>query len=198
MINQTASVGYGPLIVLIVVIVLIISFVLMYRYLISKKRQLRKIEKEQQKKQIKEVKRKLAKLDLKGKYGLIVFISYAFKDSKKFRIQELAESLISFTEIEEVVHCEEDALENFIRYMNIYIGKCDVLLLFCSKNTLNSDFVEMEWMAARAMKKPIIPVFMNSDHIPPLLRAEIGYELDFNNIQKNIEDLYKLILKKSK
>jgi hypothetical protein len=51
----------------------------------------------------------------------------------------------------------------------------------------------MEWMAARAMKKPIIPVFNKTEHVPPLLRANTGVE--FKEVQKTIEELYKQILK---
>ena len=81
--------------------------------------------------------------------------------------------------------------------MNKYVGECDVMILFCSPNALKSDFVEDEWMAAHALKKPIIPIFIKTEHIPPLLRARIGVEFDTFDLHKNINLLYNLILKKT-
>ena len=57
--------------------------------------------------------------------------------------------------------------------------------------------VKKEWTAADAMGKPIIPIFIKTDHIPPLLRSRLGVEFDTFNFQKNIQTLYDLILKKS-
>ena len=70
------------------------------------------------------------------------------------------------------------------------------MILFCSPNSLKSEFVQEEWMAALAMKKPIIPVFIKPEHIPPLLKARIGVEYDTFDLQKNVNNLYKVILKK--
>ncbi len=38
-------------------------------------------------------------------------------------------------------------------YMNKYVGKCDVMILVYSQNSISSEFVENEWMAARTMEK---------------------------------------------
>ena len=46
------------------------------------------------------------------------------------------------------------------------MGTADLLLLFCSPNSLNSKPVEEEWTNAKAMGKPIIPIFVKPDHIP--------------------------------
>ena len=32
----------------------------------------------------------------------------------------------------------------------------------------------MEWAAAKAVKKPVIPVFKDDKFIPPLLKADLG------------------------
>ncbi len=130
------------------------------------------------------------------KKDLLVFVSYTIKDANLFRISEIAETLTNYEEIGDVLYCEEDTRDNFIQYMNKYIGECDVMILFCSPNSLKSEFVQDEWMAARAMKKPIIPVYIKETHIPPLLRARIGFEFDTFDFQKNVQGLYDLILKK--
>ncbi len=67
-----------------------------------------------------------------------MFICYSMKDSEKFQSSKIAEDLTNRPEIDDVLFCEEDAREDFIKYMNDYIEKCDILLLFCSQNALNS------------------------------------------------------------
>jgi len=52
-------------------------------------------------------------------------------------------------------------------------------------------------MAALAMKKLIISVFIKPEHIPSLLKARLGVEYDTFDLQKNLDNLYKDILKKS-
>jgi hypothetical protein len=80
--------------------------------------------------------------------------------------------------------------------MNDNIAKCDIMLLFCSENALNSVPVEKEWTAAEAIELPIIPIFFNIDHIPPLLKSRLGMEFNFNNMDKNLQELRSLIYKK--
>ena len=128
--------------------------------------------------------------------GIIGFFSYSMRDSELFNIKKIAESLTSYKKVDNILWCEEDTRDNFIKYMDENIGKCDVMILFCSPNALKSGFVEDEWMAAHAMKKPIIPVFLNIEHVPPLLRARIGVEFDVFNLKKNIKEIYKIIEKK--
>ncbi|MFX1499855.1 MAG: NosD domain-containing protein [Promethearchaeota archaeon] len=128
---------------------------------------------------------------------VLVFISYALKDSKLFKIKEIAEELTSYDRIENVLYCEEHTRDDFIRYMNKYVGDCDIMILFCSPNSLRSEYVEKEWAAADAMHKPIIPVFMKTEHIPPLLRSRVGVDFNAFEVQKTIHELYNLILKKT-
>lgn len=115
---------------------------------------------------------------------IVVFMSYATKDSDLFKIKELAENLTKFNEIDNVLYYEGELYDNFVKFMNDNIGKCDILLLFCSPNASISEFVEKEWTAADALGKPIIPVFLKTDHIPPLLSSRLGLEFDTFDIQK--------------
>ena len=127
---------------------------------------------------------------------LLVFVSYATKDADTFKIKELAERLKSYDEIKEVLYWQKHMTDNIIKYMNDNLGKCDVMLLFCSERALKSDAVAEEWAAADMMKKPIIPVFLSPDHIPPLLKSRLGIEFDLMDFEKNAVNLYNLILKK--
>jgi hypothetical protein len=137
------------------------------------------------------------KKKVSGGNSVLAFVSYAIKDNNFFRIGELVENLKFYDKIENVLYCEKDTRDNFVKYMNKYVGECDVMILFCSPNALNSPFVEEEWMAALAMKKPIIPVFTKIEHIPPLLKARVGIQFDNFDFQKTLNELHSLILKKT-
>ncbi|MFX1365448.1 MAG: TIR domain-containing protein [Promethearchaeota archaeon] len=125
-----------------------------------------------------------------------IFVSYATKDAELFKIKEIAKGLRIYDEIEEVLYYEAESYDNFVKYMNDNLGRCDVVLLFCSPNSLESGPVEKEWTAADAMNKPIIPVFIRADHIPPLLKSRLGVEFDTFNMEKNIEEIYRIIMKR--
>jgi len=128
--------------------------------------------------------------------GIIVFISYSMKDSNQFQIAKIAQNLVRFPEIDDVLFADEDVQNDFIKYMNEFIGKCDIFLLFCTNNSLNSDFVGMEWRAALSLKKRIIPIYIDQNLIPPLLSSKIGIKFNKNDINETINDIYQLILKK--
>ena len=127
---------------------------------------------------------------------MVVFVSYATVDADTFNIEEISKRLTSYEEIKEVLYWQEHMTDNIRLFMSNNIGKCDVMLLFCSESARNSGAVDDEWTAADMMNKHIIPVFLNSDHIPPLLRSRLGYEFDLMDFDKNIMHLHNLILKK--
>ena len=127
---------------------------------------------------------------------LIIFVSYATTDAETFDIKELSKRLKSYDEIKEVLYWQEHMTDNIIKFMSDNLGKCNAMLLFCSENALGSESVDKEWTAADMMSKPIIPVFLNPDHIPPLLKSRLGFEFDLMDFEKNLVQLYNLILKK--
>lgn len=126
----------------------------------------------------------------------IVFISYATRDSKKFKVPLIAEGLIKYPEIENVLYWEKHMRDDIIKYMNDNVGKCNILLLFCSPNSLKSEPVEMEWQAALKIKKKIIPIFTNEKDIPIMLATKLGIKFNRNDLDGTIEQIHKLILKK--
>lgn len=130
---------------------------------------------------------------LPKKDKLTIFISYATIDAVRYNIQELAIRLKSFEEIESVLFYETESYDNFVKYMNENIGKCDALLLFCSENALNSTYVENEWTAAESLNKPIIPVFHDPKHIPPLLTSRLGVNYDLHNMEGNVQKIRNVI-----
>lgn len=127
---------------------------------------------------------------------ILVFISYSTKDSKIYKIQDIAEKLKEYQGIKDVLFYEGEAFDNIIKYMNDNLGECDAFLLFCSQNALSSVPVEKEWTAAEAMGVPIIPIFFDLKHVPPLLQSRLGVEYDFYNINQTVRDIYSTIVKK--
>ena len=129
--------------------------------------------------------------------SILVFISYATKDTDIFQIPRISEGLTVYKEIDDVLYWQEDVEDNIIEYMNENLNKCDVVILFCSPNAMDSTSVKKEWTAADASDKPLIPVFTNPKYIPTLLKTRKGVQInDVFDVQENIKQLYKLIKKK--
>ncbi|MFX1294972.1 MAG: GTP-binding protein [Promethearchaeota archaeon] len=127
---------------------------------------------------------------------ILVFISYATKDTNTFQIPIICEKLTKFSDIKDVLYWQEDLHDDIWTYMNKNVEKCDIFILFCSPAALDSVPVSKEWHAADALNKPIIPVFSSVNYIPPLLRPRLGLQIDVFDVDSNIKKLHELILKK--
>ena len=112
------------------------------------------------------------------KKEILVFLSYATKEANLFKIEEISSKLINYEEIVDVLYWQKHLHDNFIKFMNENLGRCDVFILFCSEKALNSIPVEKEWTAADALNKPIIPVYFDAKYIPPLLSSRLGMKFD--------------------
>ncbi|MFX1444793.1 MAG: toll/interleukin-1 receptor domain-containing protein [Promethearchaeota archaeon] len=130
------------------------------------------------------------------KENLLIFMSYATKDAELFKISDIANKLTNYNEINDVLYWQEDAGKSIVEYMEENLNKCDLLLLFCSPNSLHSSAVKKEYEAAQFMGKIIIPVFTEISHVPTLLQPERGVRFDMFDLHKTIEEIYKLIKKK--
>jgi hypothetical protein len=86
--------------------------------------------------------------------------------------------------------------DNIYKYMSDNLERCSAMILLCSENALNSVPVDKEWTAADAIGKPIIPLFLQPEHIPPLLKSRLGLQFDLMDFEKNVVQLHSLILKK--
>lgn len=131
------------------------------------------------------------------KKSCLVFISYATVDAKIYKIKNIVEYLKAYEEIEDAYYWEGDVANSIILYMDDSIGKCDVLILFCSKNALKSRSVKLEWSAAVSNEKEVIPVFEDKADIPPLLKSMIGLQFKRSeDLDIQIRKLHELILKR--
>ncbi|MFX0073987.1 MAG: toll/interleukin-1 receptor domain-containing protein [Candidatus Hermodarchaeota archaeon] len=126
----------------------------------------------------------------------LIFISYATADSPYFQIPKLTKILASYPEIDEILYWESDMHDDIYRYMDTNLKRCKIVLLFCSKNSLYSEAVNMEWSSALKLDKKIIPVFNEPDDIPALLTTKLGVHFNKDDPYQTIEEIYKMILKK--
>ncbi len=129
----------------------------------------------------------------------LVFISYSTRDSDLFRIPEVVKLLESYPEIDNALYWEEDSGINIIDYMNENIPKSKVFILFCSENSMNSQSVKAEWQTAFQLKQEgrlsMIPVYIDPEHIPALLKPLLRIYFDTNNLENFVNNLYKEIKK---
>ncbi|MFX1365922.1 MAG: toll/interleukin-1 receptor domain-containing protein [Promethearchaeota archaeon] len=127
--------------------------------------------------------------------GFRIFVSYSRRDSNIFHVAKIAKELEKYQEIETVFFYEGVDYENIIKYMNDNIRRSDVFISFCSQNALQSKYIEMEWQAALAESKLIIPIFLDYDNVPSLIKPYLGVQFIQDNLTHNVEEIYKVLLK---
>lgn len=125
-----------------------------------------------------------------------LMISYSHEDAPKFQIPKLSEILGKYDKIKQVLYSQKDTRDDFVRYMDKNIRELDAMLLFCSKKSLHSEFVIDEWTAARALKKPIIPIFIDKSYIPSLLSAKLGVPFYEKKLRDTVEEIYGVVKKR--
>jgi len=58
-----------------------------------------------------------------------------------------------------------------------------------------SKYIEMEWQAAIQEEKNIIPVFVEFEDVPSLIKPYLGVHFNIENISDNVVEIYNVILK---
>ncbi|MFX1357201.1 MAG: toll/interleukin-1 receptor domain-containing protein, partial [Promethearchaeota archaeon] len=133
-----------------------------------------------------------------------IFLSYHIADKEILKIEEIEKRLQSYEKVDTVLYSlkdhekQEKYYDKIIKLMRKNIEKCDVLLLFCTANTLKSPLVEKEWRTADNLKKPIILIYSKEEHIPPLLQylyPRMAVEFDFFNTNTTVSNIFALIIK---
>jgi WD40 repeat protein len=93
-----------------------------------------------------------------------VFISYASRDVKTAR--EL-EDLLRSDVIGQQVWRDERAIErDWSREVAEELAACRAVVLVWSEDAVRSEWVRHEWLTARALEKPIVPVMIDSTPLP--------------------------------
>lgn len=128
-----------------------------------------------------------------------VFLSYSTKDSEYFQLSKVVKRLELYPEIGNVVYWEADSGENIVEYMERNLKRCNVFVLFCSENSLNSKAVTDEWQAAFQLRKQgqlkIVPVYENERFIPALLTPLLNVKYSGEELIDFISELYNEILR---
>jgi hypothetical protein len=128
-----------------------------------------------------------------------VFLSYSTLDSDRFQIKNIAKILKSYSEIKDAFFWEADSGGNIVEYMEKTLKKCNVFVLFCSKNALNSKAVTDEWQAAFQLRKKgslkIIPVYEDEKYVPALLTPLLNVKFSKDNFIDFIVNLYHEVLR---
>lgn len=130
---------------------------------------------------------------------LTIFLSYSTTDSGYFRMPDIAKALESYTEIDKILYWEADSGENIVEYMEKTLKECNVFVLFCSENALNSLAVTDEWQAAFQLRKKgllkIVPVYEDEKFIPALLTPLLNVKFSKDSFIDFIVNLYHEILR---
>ncbi|MFX1364454.1 MAG: leucine-rich repeat domain-containing protein [Promethearchaeota archaeon] len=140
------------------------------------------------------------KVKLGKKKDLNIFLSYSTLDSPYFQINDVAKSLETYPDINEVFYWEENSGENIVEYMEKTLEKCNVFILFCSENSFKSKAVSDEWQAAFQLRKKglfkIIPVYEDEKFIPVLLTPLLNTKFSKVNFSEFIDKLHQEIVRK--
>ena len=143
---------------------------------------------------IREIKEFSESLEVKPE-SISIFLSYADKDSDKFRVDEISKFLESKPEIEHAFYWERDAEDSISEFMIKYIKKSEVLLAFSSENTPTSNAVD-EWKLVRMYrKKKVVPIFEDLTHVWELFRDNPGVIFNAEDLDRTREKIYQRILK---
>lgn len=117
---------------------------------------------------------------------LRVFLSYAHADHK---VAEALEESLRRRSIESwrdktSLH----AGDRWPKALGEAIRQADALLLLWSEAASRSDFVELEWNIALALKKPVLPVLSDETALPAALSASHGIkEVDLQRVVERMD-----------
>ncbi|MFX0065972.1 MAG: glycine cleavage system protein GcvH [Candidatus Hermodarchaeota archaeon] len=125
-----------------------------------------------------------------------VFFSYATKDSEKFQIPKLAQLLKSKPGIEKVYYWEKHASGSIIEYMEKNVKASDTCVFFYSSVAKASRPVQMERDMAVYQDKHIIPVFMDINDVPEIIKIMSGVNTNKKTSEKIVDEIYRLITEK--
>lgn len=127
--------------------------------------------------------------------GFHLFFSYVRSNYGTFHIAHIIKILRTYEEIEKI-YCYQDVdFSDIYDYIDEYIKKSDALILFCSKESEDNDWVKMEWKGALDIKKIIVPIFKDSKYVPIPLRGKLRVELNEDEIETTANEIYNILIK---
>jgi len=126
---------------------------------------------------------------------LNLFFSYSKKDTSRFHISKLAKLLKKLPEINDIYYYQAIPFSDIYDYMEEYIERSDIILLFCSENAKYNKYVKLEWKSAFDVGKQIIPIYEDEQDIPILLRSLLRVEFQRDDLNNTNKEIYEIIAK---
>jgi hypothetical protein len=116
-----------------------------------------------------------------------VFLSYSREDLPL--VEQLASRLTAASDIK--IWRDQEKIyggQKWPKILGEAIADQDVFLLAWSKNTAESHFVEFEWTTAIALKKSVVPCFLDDTPLPASLKAFHGHSaIDTSGIIRTLQ-----------
>ena len=139
---------------------------------------------------------------IKGR-GIRVFISHAVKDFDKYQIGNLVKYLESQKGISKVHYCEVDMVGNIDDWMDKTVPRSQLLIIFFTKNSVESKDCIKELSLAFRHNIQIMPILgenMDWDDLDKKLEVfkisrEFGKEFDSENLSRFREELYEYVMR---
>jgi len=127
--------------------------------------------------------------------SITIFMSFYENDLKLFKIREIKQKLKEFPEINKKIYLTHEMGEDIFEFTQNMIDKFDIMLLFCTKDALNSAEVKNQWISAFENEKIIIPICVKLDLVPESLKQNEILIYDLYDFNKNMLNLRYLILR---
>ncbi len=125
---------------------------------------------------------------------LNIFISHAVADFDRFKIKEIAETLESKKNVNNVFFCEEDLKANIDEWMDESIPLTHIFLFFASNNSINSHDCQHEIELARKNDLIIIPIKAKELNWGELSKIKMARELGFDFEEDHFEQFMEKVV----
>lgn len=123
-----------------------------------------------------------------------VFISYAIQDSKRLKIPDLVMFLQTRSKEFEISYWHKyEQYDEIFHFMAENIATADLIIIFFSKNALESSGITTELNYSFRMQKQIIPIFEKGVNIPFYWKSRSVLEYDPRRFSSFLKKLYELI-----
>jgi hypothetical protein len=127
---------------------------------------------------------------------LDAFISYAIKDSAKFKVGAIAEELQSRDSMGEIYYWEgwtgyPDG--SIIRFIEDNLTKSQIFIAICTDNSLNSDNCQKERDMAYFQNKRVIPLFEDFEKVPIIFQPYKGINVVGKSPKDIVDEIYLML-----
>jgi GR25 family glycosyltransferase involved in LPS biosynthesis len=123
-----------------------------------------------------------------SKNALKVFISYAEEDYDRFKIEELADSILKTKKVELAFYYKKDMKGDIVSWMEKTVALCQIFLFIASDSSLNSKGCAYELYNAKSHDVSIIPILGTNIEFEQL-KSFNNKEYSFGKMHFQLENL---------